>query len=242
MSALTIDEMLLSMERDLDEQGGAFYGGTNQSGRIALCRWLDEAYATLWASIVDSDVKGEWTGAKTTANYTANAPSMPLSTWSPNGEPLRIFSLWTAAKAVIPFVNAQDLPDLLSAGSTQQVAYMLGGDLYLEPPPTSTTALTMIYSPPSVQLHSGAVGDVLPALPGGVLWPAYVPRFPQNHYWAIPAYAVVLAEMAEAKPSAEHKQRAAMLERALLDTVSKVRQNQTLPGVRVSGGGHDYRY
>ncbi len=243
MSSLNMDEMLLAMERDLDEQGGAFYGGTNQPGRVAMSRWLREAYSTLWAAVVDRDEKGQWTGAKTTADYTGAAPSMPLTTWSALGEPLRIFSLWNAARTVIPFVDAQDIPDLRGAGDSTQVAYILGGDLYLDPPPASTVALTMIYSPPAVKLYSGAAGDTTPAPPGppGTLWTAYVPRFPPDHYDAIPAYAVVLAEMAEAKPSAEHRQRAAMLERALLDTIMKVRQNQTLPGVRVASR-HDYRY
>lgn len=242
MSTLNVDQLLLAMERDLDEQGGVYYGGTNQSGRIALCRWLDESYADLWSAVVAADVKGQWTGVKTTANYTGGAPSTVLTTWSSLGEPLRIFSLWNSSGLVIPFVDAQDLPERVRTGDSTQVAYILGGSLYLDPVPASNTALTMIYSPPTVQLHSGAVGDTTPAAPGAVLWTAYVPRFVPGHYYAISAAAVVAAEMSEKAPSAEHRQRAAMLFQSLLDTISKPRQNQTLPGVRVSGVGYDYRY
>jgi hypothetical protein len=235
MSALTVGEMLDMMVADLDEPGGSFYGG-----RLVLSRWLREAYSNLWAEVVARDEKGDWTGTKSSAIYTANAEAKALTTWSPLGPPSRIYALWTAAGAKIPFIEAQDLPDVRAEGAFTRVAFILGDDLFLDPAPASNELLTMVYSPPAVKLRSGETGDTSPSPPGAGLWPAYTPRFPSDHYEAIPAYAVVLAEMAEAKPSREHQARSDLLQRALFDTVAKRRQNQTLPGVRVANP-HDYR-
>jgi hypothetical protein len=246
MSVLTVEEMLLLLEADLDEQLSAFYGGTNQGGRAATSRWLREAYSNLYGKVVDADKSGEWLGAQTTANYTGGATSMPLTTWSATGLPLRIYDLRAGSERIplVPILDWEDMAlrlgsDYLSA--TSYLATIYGGALRLSPVPTAALSLTLRYAPPATKLYYEPVAGAIPAPPGAGTWLAYVPPFIPDHYEAIPALAVVLALMAEKCPCGEQQQRAGWLERDLLSFVKRWSiQKQTQPSVRINSY-HDYR-
>lgn len=245
MSTLNVEEMLLLMEGYIDEESSAYYGGSNQAGRLTTSRWLREAYNNLWGKLVDADKHGEWVGEEVTANYTGGATSVAMTAWSTRGAPLRIYDVRSGSNR-LSYVPLLDI-DELSLNIVDSASYLwtrFGNNLRLLPVPSAAVSLTLRFAPPPVKLYYETVGagpPVVPAPPGGGVWLAYTPSFVPGYYEAIPAYAAVLAKQCENNPEAPQTRHAAMLEADLLAFVrSHSTQRQAQPGVRISNR-HDYK-
>lgn len=199
-----------------------------------LVGFLNEACRKHRADVVEADHDGEWLGEETTANYTASARWVALTTWSALGTPLKIHSVIrpgasTDLDAVVPYASPRG-ENLRAARFNDEFFYvLLGSKIGLRPLPTMATSLRILYTPPILPMvHTGNIGTP------PVLWDVYEPPWLPDHYELLCAYAAVQAAISEDKPIGDLARRHSQLEEKLYNFVGAARQGTAPAHVKVT--------
>lgn len=215
----------------------------------AIIDKLNEALRHLRNLVIQRDPSGEWFGDEASANYPAN---VRYTAWAGAGKwgaagsamPTRFYS----ARAIIPgdiwprvaeIIEVQEEVDWCQTHNDQQYAVIIRGD-YIGlrkggsiDPPTSDTPLRFSYVRPFTPINRASVsyGTEKIKVIGGTATGDF--PFPADHVEAIVAYATVLLVGKTEASANQWVARYNQLEDDLIQTVSRRRQRQSQPSVRM---------
>lgn len=226
----TVTELLASMDRDLAESSGTWYGGYDE-----LVGWLNESFDYHMNIVKEDDPDGRYVGDSATADYTADAVTMPLTTWvDPAPSDILEVGLATSGEqsTKLDFIDYHRRRWWEEHHTNQMAWFLRGDDIGLVPAPGSDTSLELSYFKSGYKLYKPGTLDPLP--PGGGTWATHKPAWFDGHYPLLAAYAVVLAAISEGLPPRDFQARHRNLEDSFRRYLSRRRQRQDRDRIEVA--------